>query len=825
MAVDQEPADSLTSAEEPKTSEILLAAIKTAEKAVADYNATCEKVDRIYSLQGSDIFADDGSPDFQIFWSSLEILKPSIYSRPPIPVVAPKFKDRDPVISVASQILERALVSAFDASEIDEVMLETRDDLAMNNRGVQWLSYEDEDGQKVCIEHLDRTDFLHEPARKWADVGWVARRAWMTRLEMQDRFGGTAWESANFVVRHDDRNMGSADNSEKAGVWEVWSKTDNRVYWVTEGVPTILDHDEPHLTLSRFYPCPRPAYGTRRRRSLVPIPDYVRYGNTLDQISELTTRVYDLLREVRLKGFFPAGGDIGQAVETAIADQSSASILIPVPAAAFMGAAGGQMVQWLPLAEIATAIQGLLQARGQLIQDFYEISGISDIMRGATDAGETLGAQQLKQHNGSIRVKDKVDELTRVAAETAQIAGEIMAEHFSPKSLMDMSQMQLRTKAEIKKSLNELEKTADAELRALGEKAKQAMQQMQGQQVPPEQAQQMQAQFQQEQQAIIAKYEPQIKALGEEVSIDAVMQLLRDERTRGFVIEIETDSTVLTDDMAEKSSRAEFLSAFATASQAVVGLAAAGPAGAELGGALVKFALAPFRVGREMDAQIDKFAEEAAAMAGQAGPDDGSAALAEAQGKLAEAEMQKAQAQMAKVQADTVLAQAEGQRKMMEAQAKAQGDQGKLQLEMIKLQQAATDGNIKGQEAQARVDMMKAQTMKLLTEAGVLLSEQQLNEFNSLADIELRKNGQAMDAAKPVAGGASGPVRPAMPSNDMSAAKTNLDAAIARHERHMNGTEATSDASQQKMMEEMTAARAAITGDAKSAEAAAPMAG
>jgi hypothetical protein len=751
--IEQEPADTLEDGEDAKSSDILLAAIKTAEKGFASYNQLAQKIDDLYSLQGQDIFADDQSQDFQLFWSSLEILKPSIYSRPPIPVVAPKFKDRDPVISVASQMLERALVSAFGVSEIDEVMLETRDDLAMNNRGVQWLSYEDDDGQKVCIEHLDRMDFLHEPARKWADVGWVARRAWMTRLEMQDRFGGTAWESANFVVRHDDRNMGAADNSEKAGVWEVWSKTDDRVYWVTEGVPTILDHDAPHLQLSRFYPCPRPAYGTRRRRSLVPIPDYVRYGNTLDQISELTTRVYDLLKEVRLKGFFPAGGDIGQAVETAIADQNSASILIPVPAAAFMGAAGGQMVQWLPLSEIATAIQGLLQARGQLIQDFYEISGISDIMRGATDAGETLGAQQLKQHNGSIRVKEKVDELTRIAAETAHIAGEIMAEHFSQKSLMDMSQMQLRTKAEIKKSLSELEKTADAELRALGDQAKQAMQQMQSQQVPPEQAQQMQAQFQEQQQAIIAKYEPKIKALGEEVSIDAVMQLLRDERTRGFVIEIETDSTVLTDDMAEKSSRAEFLAAFATASQAVVGLAGAGPAGAELGGALVKFALAPFRVGREMDAQIDKFAEEAAMMAGQAGPDDGSAALAEAQGKLAEAEIQKAQAQMAKVQADTTLKQAEGERKMMEAQAKAQGDQGKLQLEMIKLQQAATDGQIKGQEAQARVDMMKAQTMKLLTEAGVMLSEQQLSEFTSLADIELRKSGQAMDAAKPAIGG------------------------------------------------------------------------
>ncbi|MGL4811895.1 MAG: hypothetical protein ACRCXM_08965 [Beijerinckiaceae bacterium] len=751
--IEQEPSDTLEDEEDPKSSEILLAAIKQAEKSFSAYNQVCQQIDDLYSLQSIDIFADDKGNDFQLFWASMEILKPSVYSRPPIPVVAPKFKDRDPVINTASQMLERGLISAFDASEIDEVMLETRDDLALNNRGVQWLSYEDEDGQKVCIEHLDRTDFLHEPARKWADVGWVARRAWMTRMEMRDRFGGTTYEGANFTVRHDDVNMGSADKSEKAGVWEVWSKTDGLVYWVTDGVPTILDHDKPHLNLKRFFPCPRPAYGTKRRRSLVPVPDYLRYSGTLDQISELTTRVYDLLREVRLKGFFPAGGDIGQAVETAIADQNSSSILIPVPAAAFMGAAGGQMVQWLPLSEIATAIQGLLQARGQLIQDFYEISGISDIMRGATDAGETLGAQQLKQHNGSIRVKDKIDELTRIAAETAQIAGEIMAEHFSQKTLMDMSQMQIRTKAEIKRSLSELEKTADSELRALGDKAKQALE---GQQVPPEQAQQLQAQFQQEQQAIIGRYEPQIKALGEEVSIDDVMRLLRDDRTRGFVIEIETDSTVLTDDIAEKSSRAEFLAAFSTASQAVVALSQAGPAGAELGGGMVKFALAPFRVGREMDAMIDKFAEEAAMIAGQGGPDDGSAALAEAQGKLAEAEMQKAQAQMAKVEADTTLKQAEGQRKMMEAQAKAQSDQGKMQMDMIKLQQSAADGNIKAQEAQAKIDQMKAQTMKLLTEAGVMLSEQQLSEFNSLADIELRKAGQVADAARPVAGSSGG---------------------------------------------------------------------
>ena len=86
-----DPADTLEAQDEPKSSAILLAAIKTAEKGFASYNQLAQKIDDLYSLQGQDIFADDQSQDFQLFWSSLEILKPSIYSRPPIPVVAPKF--------------------------------------------------------------------------------------------------------------------------------------------------------------------------------------------------------------------------------------------------------------------------------------------------------------------------------------------------------------------------------------------------------------------------------------------------------------------------------------------------------------------------------------------------------------------------------------------------------------------------------------------------------------------------------------------------------------------------------------------------------------
>jgi len=41
-------------------------------------------------------------------------------------------------------------------------------------------------------------------------------------------------------------------------------------------------------------------------------------------------------------------------------------------------------------------------------------------------------------------------------------------------------------------------------------------------------------------------------------------------------------------------------------------------------------------------------------------------------------------------------------------------------------------------------------------------------------------------------------------------AKASLNSAIERHERHMNGTEATSKASQQKLMDEMEVAEEAL---------------
>lgn len=748
---DDQDADTLGVEGEPKSSARVLAAIKKAERSFNDYQTLCDRIDEIYSRE--DCY-DEGKwkdGEYDLFWASNEVLKQAIYARPPKPVVSPQFKDRRQLQNVTAELLERSALSAFDRTSIDEGMICCRDDLILYNRGQLWVTYETDEkggGQRVCIEHLDRKDFLHPPARKWSDVPWVARRAWMSPKALKKRFkgkSGDAWERATLAPSMDNENDSHAEKAKQAGVWEVWHKADNKVYWVAEGVEVFLDEDEPHLKLRGFFPCPRPAYGTLKPRSLKPVPDYTRYAGHFKKINSLTSRIYALLDMIRMKGLIAGGGEVGDAVEQLIKDDSNASMLIPVAGAAL--SVGGKLVEWLPLAEIATAIQGLIEARRELFSDYDRLSGISDIMRGETEAEETLGAQQLKSQYGSVRVKGKIDELQRLARDVTQISAEIMADNFSEDTLLEMSQMEIPTKAEVKAKVKEIEAEAKDELQALKKKAMEAAQPAQQQgQGDPQQMQQMaaqgQQQFEQAQQQIIAKYAPMLKEVSEQVPIEDVMELLRDDKARGFAFEIETDSTVLTDEIQEKASRNEFLTTFATASQGLMGLAAMGPAAAKLAGELMKFSLQPYRVGRTLNSVIDEFIDSApqmAAAAAAAGNKDGGDELAAANMKLAEAEVQKALAATAKVQADAQGKQQDMQLRMAEFQTTAKEKEAKLQLEVVNLK--------------AKVDLTQAQIEKIYAEIEKMgldvqsdARTQDREDVKTVADIQSRQTDQAMAA-------------------------------------------------------------------------------
>jgi hypothetical protein len=125
-------------------------------------------------------------------------------------------------------------------------------------------------------------------------------------------------------------------------------------------------------------------------------------------------------------------------------------------------------------------------------------------------------------------------------------------------------------------------------------------------QANPEQAQQVAQQAQKSQEAAIQT----INQLKEKPTIEQVLRFLKDKRAKSFILDIETDSTIMADEQAEKQQRTEFVSMLGSLLPQLSQMIMAEPATAEFCGELLKFATAPFRAGRSLDGTIDELVEQ-----------------------------------------------------------------------------------------------------------------------------------------------------------------------------------------------------------------------
>lgn len=717
--------------------------LRDAEKAFQFYQDKCDKIDDLYAS-----LARQANPtrdrEFAIFWANIEVLGPSIYARPPVPVVVPRFNSRKPVPNMASQLLERSISVAFEQEHIDQLMRLIRNDLTVNGRGVPWVRYDTTEKEKVCLDHKDRKDFLHEPARNWREVGWVAGAAYLSRDKMRKRFtqkdedGSYLVDQAEYEIDKDAKKNKATDQTKKAKVWEIWHKGENKVIWVTEGVDRVLEEAPPHLTLDDFFPCPEPAYGTVQRRSLVPVPDMLFYKDQLEEINELTARISALSEALRVRGFYPAGtGEIGDAIEAAINSNDNRKIMVPISNFAAFGNGGAKdSIVWLPIDMVATTITQLVQLRKELIDDVYQITGLSDIMRGSTAASETATAQKLKSQYGSVRVRDKQSEMVRLARDLARIMGEIMAENFSPKTLLDMSQLDIATNADVKKEMDGLTQQI-AKMQQDIQSAQQDPHVQQMVQQNPDKAhevlQQAQGQMQQLQQ--------QIEDLKEKPTLEKCVALLRENRLRPFVLDIETDSTIQPDEDAEKQRRAEFLQALGGTLQQLAPMVQQNPKTASFAGEVLKFALAPFRAGRELEQSIDEFVEQMQQMAPPQQP-NGDAMQAQVDQQRVQIEGQRLQFDQQKAQNEFQIRQAEIAANARTAQMQGQAD---VELEWRKAQLSALT-SIEVARIGAKTDTDSQQVSARL-EAALQFNDQAHEQTMQAAEQQHEQEMTAADQA------------------------------------------------------------------------------
>lgn len=641
-------------------------------------------LDKLYSKDGR---ADSADREYSIFWANLEVLKPATYARPPAPVVAPRFKDGNVLARHASEVLERTLVTAFELSDIDGSMIEVRDEFLRYARGTSWTRLaEDENGSPALEDdHVTADDFAHDCARTWREVKWVAKRAWLTREVGVERFGE---KFKDVPLKKKDENAKEYDKDDTAPVWEIWHKPSRKVIWVAEDYKYTLDEKDAFLKLRGFFPCPKPAYGTCVPKSLRPVPEILQYKDQVEEINEYTARIAALSESLRMKGFYPAGaGDLSEAIEAAIKNVDDRTMLQPISSIAGLSGAGFKdLVIFWPIEQVVKAIDSLVNLRRILIEDVYQITGISDIVRGQSSGTQkTATEQQIKSQWGSIRIKERQKELERFARDKTRIMGEIIAENFDAGTLAKMSQVVLPT---------------------------------------PEQKQQAQALAQQAQQSGQPIPDQILSAL-EKPTMDEIVQFFRDDQTRSFVIEIETDSTIQPDEDAEKQRRLEFVTAIGGLVRQAVPIATQVPQIAPFLVEAIKFTAAGFRAGRPLEASIDKLGSMVEQLAKQ--PQDKGPSPEQIK---AQSEQQKMQMDAANEQRRAVM---EAQKFQMEQQARAQERQWAAEDRELDRQAKAAEMQMQYEfevQRMARQDEFEQKkfdrdraALNAKTEAGVIAAE------------------------------------------------------------------------------------------------------
>jgi hypothetical protein len=99
------------------------------------------------------------------------------------------------------------------------------------------------------------------------------------------------------------------------------------------------------------------------------------------------------------------------------------------------------VIDWVPLDMVVGCIDQLLKNREDVKNQIYEVTGMSDIIRGATKASETLGAQKIKTAYASMRIQQRQKNVVQYCSSVFDIQAQLMRKHFDPQEIAKLAQV------------------------------------------------------------------------------------------------------------------------------------------------------------------------------------------------------------------------------------------------------------------------------------------------------------------------------------------------------------------------------------------------
>jgi hypothetical protein len=464
------------------------AALWTVEMAAADKElkpwwTRADEIIRVYLDQRRGGEGNNASQDTRVnlFTSNVQTMRSLLYGQTPRSDVKRRFNDpADDIARVGGEMLQRLLNSDIerDSDNYAASLFHALDDWLLPGLGNVRLVYEAEfdtdegkpailhpetgeelapavppqefkSNEEVEVEYLHWRDQRWSPCRFFGEVRWWAFKADMTRDALHKRFGGEGGLSEaeiEAIPLNSKETAGDAFDAQKnnpwqrAEVWEIWSKDDKKVYWWVKGSPKILDAKDDPLGLDGFWPFPEPLLANGTSSKLIPTPDYSLAQDLYIEINDISTRITKLEQAVVARGVYDkTSAELGRLLS-----EAKTNDMIPVENWAMFAEKGGLkgVVDWLPLDQVVGALDKLREYRQELIALSYQVTGMSDIMRGQSSGQTTATEQAIKAKFAGVRMQFRQQEFARFASDLLSLKAEIIAKHFDPQTIIDRSNVQ-----------------------------------------------------------------------------------------------------------------------------------------------------------------------------------------------------------------------------------------------------------------------------------------------------------------------------------------------------------------------------------------------
>jgi myosin heavy subunit len=512
---------------------------------------------------------------------------------------------------------------------------------------------------------------LYGYAKTWAKVPWIAYEQEIDKEEAERLFGEETAGKLTYTDADAKSDEGKATEKQDqptggratCRIYQIWDREGGKtVKYVCEQYQLgVLKEESDPLGLTGFFPCPKPLTFLHKSYGLTPTALYTLYEEQARELNEITRRIRNVTKAIKAKGVYDGslGDDIKKLLE---ADDNE---FVPADSAATMAEKGFDQAIWfMPVDKLIIVLRELYTAREQCKQVIYEITGISDILRGSSKASETLGAQEIKTQWGTLRLKNKQAEVQRYAKDLLRIMLELAASKLSEETWAKMTGLPFLLSAQY------------SELTAVAQALHMEVQRIQATQPPPQpgapppppppqvqQLQQLQQQLQTPQWA-------------------QVLELLRNDLSRAYRIDIETNSTVEADATDDKQQIQEVMGAISQLLNGLTPLVTSGALPFQAAQGLLLAVVRRYRFGAEIEDYIK-------AMQPPKPPDEG-------KGEAAKQQMAVAQKQVQMQQKE-----AEGAIRLKQMEAEQQAKQREMDLALREQQLRSDEAIFKMQQSLA----------------------------------------------------------------------------------------------------------------------------